>query len=103
MIDDVRQAALDYHCHPEPITLTGIDGVVHAERNTSMLLNMRRFAHRTIARKLAEMIAGADIFLGLSAWLKLLAQSAHSGHSQSGSENHAARCGGRAADAIIAT
>ena len=30
-------------------------------------------------------------------------QSAHSGHGKSGSENHAARCGSRAADAIIAT
>jgi len=66
MIDDVRQAALDYHCHPKPITLTEINGVVHAERNTPMP-NMRRFAHRTDDRKLAEVIAGADIFLGLSA------------------------------------
>lgn len=64
----------------ENITLTDIDGVVHAERNTPMLPNMRRFAHRTDARKLADVIAGADIFLGLSApgvlkteWLPLLA------------------------------
>ncbi|WCK69082.1 hypothetical protein [Agrobacterium tumefaciens] len=61
MIDDVRQAAHDYHCHPEPITLTDINGVVHAERNTPMLPDMRRFAHRTDARKRAE------VFLGLSA------------------------------------
>lgn len=66
MIDDVRQAALDYHCHPEQITLTDINSVVHAERNNPMLPNMRRFAHRTDDRKLAEVIAGADIFLGLS-------------------------------------
>ncbi|TCV67427.1 NADP-dependent malic enzyme [Neorhizobium sp. S3-V5DH] len=64
----------------ENITLTDIDGVVHAERNTPMLPNMRRFAHRTDARKLADVVAGADIFLGLSApgvfqpeWLPLLA------------------------------
>lgn len=66
MIDDVRQAALDYHCHPEQITLTDINGVVHAERNTPMLPNTRRFAHRHDDRKLAEVIACADIFLGLS-------------------------------------
>ncbi|SES24712.1 NADP-dependent malic enzyme [Rhizobium sp. NFR03] len=64
----------------ENITLTDIDGVVHADRTTPMLPNMRRFAHRTDARKLADVIAGADIFLGLSApgvfkpeWLPLLA------------------------------
>ncbi len=64
----------------ENITLTDIDGVVHADRATPMLPNMRRFAHRTDARVLADVIAGADIFLGLSApgvfkpeWLPLLA------------------------------
>ncbi len=62
------------------VTLTDIDGVVHANRNTVMLPNMARYAHVSDARVLADVIAGADIFLGLSApgvfkpeWLPLLA------------------------------
>jgi malate dehydrogenase (oxaloacetate-decarboxylating)(NADP+) len=66
--------------NPENITLTDIDGVVHTGREQNMLPNMRRFAHKTEARVLSDVIEGADIFLGLSApgvfkeeWLPLLA------------------------------
>ncbi|PND17974.1 NADP-dependent malic enzyme [Ensifer sp. MMN_5] len=66
--------------NPEKITLTDIGGVVHADREQNMLPNMRRFAHKSVARTLSDVIEGADIFLGLSApgvfkeeWLPLLA------------------------------
>ncbi|WP_421731123.1 NADP-dependent malic enzyme [Brevundimonas sp.] len=62
------------------VTLTDIKGVVHAGRDPGMEPNMARYARQTDARTLAEVIAGADIFLGLSAprvfkpeWLPLLA------------------------------
>ncbi len=62
------------------VTLTDIRGVVHAGRDADMPRNMARYARRTDARTLAEVIAGADIFMGLSAprvfkpeWLPLLA------------------------------
>ena len=61
------------------VTLTDKDGVVHAGRE-GMLPNMARYAHPTDARRLADVLPGADIFLGLSAprvlrpeWLGLLA------------------------------
>jgi len=64
----------------ENVTLTDIDGVVHEGRN-DLPENMRRYAKRTDARTLRDVLAGADIFLGLSAprvfkaeWLPLLAQ-----------------------------
>ncbi|MBO9546651.1 NADP-dependent malic enzyme [Caulobacter sp.] len=64
----------------ENVTLTDIKGVVYAGRDDDMLDNMARYARQTDARTLAEVIAGADIFLGLSAprvfkpeWLPLLA------------------------------
>ena len=64
---------------PENVTLTDIKGVVRADRN-DMLPNMARYARHTDARTLQEVLAGADIFLGLSAprvlkpeWLPLLA------------------------------
>ena len=50
----------------ENVTLTDKDGVVHAGR-AGMLPNMARYAQRTDARRLDEVLAGADIFLGLSA------------------------------------
>jgi malate dehydrogenase (oxaloacetate-decarboxylating)(NADP+) len=63
----------------ENVTLTDIEGVIHAGRS-GMLPNMARYARQTDARLLADVIAGADIFLGLSApgvfrpeWLPLLA------------------------------
>ncbi|MEJ0016216.1 MAG: NADP-dependent malic enzyme [Acetobacteraceae bacterium] len=64
---------------PENVTLTDIGGVVRRDRN-DMLPNMARYARDTEARTLPEVLAGADVFLGLSAprvlkaeWLKLLA------------------------------
>ena len=63
----------------ENVTLTDKDGVVHAGR-AGMRPNMARYARETDARGLADVLAGADIFLGLSAprvlkpeWLGLLA------------------------------
>ncbi len=64
----------------ENVTLTDIRGVVHAGRDANMPANMARYARETDARTLAEVIEGADIFMGLSApkvfhpdWLPLLA------------------------------
>ena len=64
----------------ENVTLTDKDGVVHAGRGP-MPDNMARYARQTDARTLAEVLPGADIFLGLSAprvlkpeWLPLLAE-----------------------------
>ena len=50
----------------EHITLTDIDGVVYAGR-ANMNPYLASFAQDTPARKLTDAIAGADIFLGLSA------------------------------------
>ncbi len=62
------------------VTLTDIRGVVHAGRDPAMPANMARYARHTDARTLADVIEGADIFMGLSAprvfdpaWLPLLA------------------------------
>ena len=49
------------------IWVTDIDGVVHQDRETVMGPEMVRFAQKTSARKLGDVIAGADVFLGLSA------------------------------------
>jgi malate dehydrogenase (oxaloacetate-decarboxylating)(NADP+) len=49
------------------VTLTDIKGVVHAGRDKDMPENMARYAKRTDARTLGEVLAGADVFLGLSA------------------------------------
>jgi malate dehydrogenase (oxaloacetate-decarboxylating)(NADP+) len=64
---------------PANVTLTDIEGVVHAGR-PGMRPNMARYARNTSARRLEEVIPGADIFLGLSAprvlkpeWLTLFA------------------------------
>src|SRR5271170_3487796 len=64
----------------ENVTLTDIAGVVHADR-PGMLPNMARYARHTAAQTLADVLAGADIFLGLSApgvlkpeWLDRLAE-----------------------------
>jgi malate dehydrogenase (oxaloacetate-decarboxylating)(NADP+) len=63
----------------ENVTLTDIDGVVGADRE-GMLPNMARYACHTAARKLEDVLADADVFLGLSAprvlrpeWLPRLA------------------------------
>src|SRR5271169_3460958 len=49
------------------VTLTDIKGVVHAGRDKDMPPNMARYARKTDARNLGEVLAGADVFLGLSA------------------------------------
>ncbi len=48
------------------VTLTDIKGVVHADR-PGLEPRMVRYARRTDARALADVLDGADIFLGLSA------------------------------------
>ncbi len=64
----------------ENVTLTDIRGVVYAGRDADMAPNMARYARQTAARSLADVIEGADVFMGLSAprvfrpeWLPLLA------------------------------
>ncbi len=64
----------------ENVTLTDIKGVVHADRGDAMAPNMARYARTTDARTLADVLPGADVFLGLSAprvlkpeWLKTMA------------------------------
>jgi malate dehydrogenase (oxaloacetate-decarboxylating)(NADP+) len=49
------------------IVVTDIAGVVYEGRNEEMDPEKARYAVATSARKLADVIAGADIFLGLSA------------------------------------
>ncbi|MFO1320049.1 MAG: NADP-dependent malic enzyme [Burkholderiales bacterium] len=51
----------------ENITVTDIKGVVYRGRTEEMDDNKARYARDTAARTLAEVIAGADVFLGLSA------------------------------------
>jgi malate dehydrogenase (oxaloacetate-decarboxylating)(NADP+) len=50
----------------EQIVLTDVHGVVHRGRAEGMNPYMERFAADTPARTLAEALAGADVFLGLS-------------------------------------
>ena len=52
---------------PENIWVSDIAGVVYSGRVELMDPNKARYARNTKARKLAEIIDGADIFLGLSA------------------------------------
>jgi malate dehydrogenase (oxaloacetate-decarboxylating)(NADP+) len=49
------------------VTLTDIKGVVYKDRGDDMPPNMARYARATDARTLGEVLAGADVFLGLSA------------------------------------
>jgi malate dehydrogenase (oxaloacetate-decarboxylating)(NADP+) len=51
----------------ENITVTDLAGVVYQGRKELMDPRKDRYARKTDARKLADVIAGADIFLGLSA------------------------------------
>ncbi|MGP1614936.1 MAG: NADP-dependent malic enzyme, partial [Pollutimonas bauzanensis] len=51
----------------ENIWVTDIEGVVYKGRKTLMDPDKERFAQETPARKLGEVIDGADVFLGLSA------------------------------------
>ena len=62
------------------VTLTDVKGVVFEGRDVDMPANMARYARQTEARCLADVLPGADVFLGLSApnvlkpeWLPLLA------------------------------
>ncbi len=64
----------------ENVFLTDIDGVVHRGRN-GMGPNLARYAKDTDARRLEDVLQGADLFLGLSAprvlkreWLGKLAE-----------------------------
>jgi malate dehydrogenase (oxaloacetate-decarboxylating)(NADP+) len=51
----------------ENIWVTDIKGVVYSGRKEEMDENKVRYARKTDARKLADVIEGADVFLGLSA------------------------------------
>src|SRR5258705_6932236 len=51
----------------ENIWVTDIKGVVYTGRKEEMDENKARYARKTDARKLSEVIEGADVFLGLSA------------------------------------
>jgi malate dehydrogenase (oxaloacetate-decarboxylating)(NADP+) len=58
---------VDLGVRRENIWVTDIVGVVHAGRNAEMDPRKERYARETEARRLADVIAGADVFLGLSA------------------------------------
>ena len=65
----------------DSVTLTDVKGVVYKGREENMPPNMARYARQTDARGLGDVLAGADVFLGLSAprvlreeWLPLLAE-----------------------------
>ncbi len=51
----------------ENVTLTDIKGVVHADRDGGLDDRMGRYARKTDARTLGDVLVGADIFMGLSA------------------------------------
>jgi len=64
------------------VTLTDIKGVVHKDRGDEMPPNMARYARKTDARTLGDVLVGADVFLGLSApnvlkpeWLPQMAKN----------------------------
>src|SRR6266404_2802211 len=64
----------------ENIIVCDSKGVIYEGRDKSMEPNKARFARKTDARKLAEVMPGADIFLGLSGpgamkqeWIKTMA------------------------------
>ena len=52
---------------PRNVFVSDVSGVVYAGRKEQMDPNKARYAQATSARKLADIIEGADIFLGLSA------------------------------------
>ena len=51
----------------ENIWVTDLDGVVYKGRTAAMDPDKAQYAQDTVARKLADVIEGADVFLGLSA------------------------------------
>ncbi len=58
---------LDLGLPKENIWVTDLEGVVYEGRKELMDPEKERFAQKTNARKLSEVIDGADVFLGLSA------------------------------------
>ena len=58
---------LDLGLRLENIMVTDLAGVVYKGRKELMDPDKERFARETTARKLADVMAGADVFLGLSA------------------------------------
>jgi malate dehydrogenase (oxaloacetate-decarboxylating)(NADP+) len=58
---------VDLGLRPENIVVTDIKGVVYKGRKEEMDPDKERFAVETKARTLAEVIGGADVFLGVSA------------------------------------
>ncbi len=58
---------LDLGLPKENIWVTDLEGVVYEGRKELMDPEKKRFAQKTNARKLSEVIDGADVFLGLSA------------------------------------
>jgi len=58
---------VDLGVRVENITVTDIKGVVYKGRTDEMDENKKRYAVETTARKLDDVMAGADVFLGLSA------------------------------------
>ena len=59
--------AVSLGIRPENVFVTDVKGVVYVGRTEGMSENMARYARRTEARTLAEVMPGADVFLGLSA------------------------------------
>ncbi len=53
--------------NPGNVTLTDIKGVVYAGRDRTWTTDMARYARDTDARTLADVLDGADVFIGLSA------------------------------------
>src|SRR5260370_902807 len=53
--------------NPDNIWVSDIEGVVYQGRKEEMDPNKARYARKTSARTLAEIMPGADVFLGLSA------------------------------------
>jgi malate dehydrogenase (oxaloacetate-decarboxylating)(NADP+) len=94
----------------ENVTLTDVKGVVRSDR-PGMLANMARYARETNANSLQDVLAGADVFLGLSAprvlkpeWLALLADKPIIlALANPDPEIDPAQVRARRADAIVAT
>jgi malate dehydrogenase (oxaloacetate-decarboxylating)(NADP+) len=94
----------------ENVTLTDVRGVVRSDR-PGMLANMARYARETNANSLQDVLAGADVFLGLSAprvlkpeWLALLADKPIIlALANPDPEIDPAQVRARRADAIVAT
>ncbi len=58
---------VDMGMRVDNIWVVDIEGVLHEERRSALHPRQARYARDTEARSLAEVIAGADVFLGLSA------------------------------------